>query len=358
MTASRVSDDRPATLRRPAPTGRERDSFVALVRGRVPGLLLLIGVATAATAVAMTSQSLSPLTLSILLAAVVANIVKVPDGCDAGIAFGSRTLLRVGVVLLGLRLSVSDVASLGGTGLLGVIVVVLVTFCGAQLIARWLGLTPNLGLLLATGYAICGASAIAAINGVVEADEEETAYTIAMVTLCGSLSILLLPMANDLLQLNPVQFGNWVGGSVHDVGQVIATASSSGPDALAAATLVKLTRVVMLAPVVAAVSLWRRKTAGVVGQRGNRPPLIPLFVIGFLGAVLLRSSGILSGHLIAVGADLEKLTLTLALAGLGFGVRLRKLRVLGRKPLLLGVLAWILVAGVAYVETLAVGLQR
>jgi len=210
--------------------------------------------------------------------------------------------------------------------------------------------------LLGSGYAICGASAIAAVNGIVEADEEQTAYAIALVTLCGSLSIFVLHPVGDLLGLGPVQFGNWVGGAVHDVGQVVATASHSGDMALESATVAKLTRVVMLAPIVAAVSFWRRRRTRLADpSRGRSLPLVPLFVVGFLAAIVVRSTGFLSDAALDNAADIEKLLLMLALAALGLGVRVSRLRVLGPKPLLAGLLAWMLVAGVAYVETVTVG---
>ena len=209
---------------------------------------------------------------------------------------------------------------------------------------------------MATGYSICGASAIAAMDGVVHAEEEETAYAIALVTLCGTLSILVLPVVAGWTGLSGEAFGTWVGGSVHDVGQVVATASQDGQAAVAAATVVKLTRVVLLAPLVACVALRRRalagsSTGGTAVDEDRRPPLLPLFVIGFLAAIVVRSTGILTAGGLDALATVEKLVLTVALVGLGMGVRIDRLRRLGGRPLLLGLLAWPLVAGVAYAGT-------
>ena len=171
---------------------------------------------------------ISPLVAGVALGALFVNLVAIPAVCVPGVERGSRRLLRIGIVLLGLRLSLGDLAALGVRGLGVVAVVVVVTFFGTQWLARKLGVPKDLGLLVATGYSICGASAIAAMDGVVGADEEETAYAITLVTLCGTLAIFVLPLLGGPLGLSGEAFGSWVGGSVHDVGQVIATASHGG----------------------------------------------------------------------------------------------------------------------------------
>lgn len=331
----------------------ERTSAPASV---LPGLLAIVGVAAVAWAAASLTSLVSPLVAGVVLGAAVANLVTVPAVLAPGIEFGSRRLLRVGIVLLGLRLSLGDLAELGGRGLAVVAAVVAVTFVGTRWLGRRLGVPDDLGLLVATGYSICGASAIAAVDGVVHADEEETAYAITLVTLCGTLSIAVLPMLGGLIGLEGATFGSWVGGSVHDVGQVVATASQGGADALAAATVVKLTRIVLLAPLVAGIALVRRRAtaAGAGDDSAGHPPVLPLFVVGFLAAVVLRSTGWLPGELLDDVQTIEKAVLTVALVALGAGVNVGRMRRLGGRPLLLGLLAWVLVAGAAYVATVAV----
>ena len=239
--------------------------------GVLPGLALLVLIAAGATALSWVVPVMSPLVAGLALGALVVNLVPIPDHLAPGIAFGGRSLLRLGIVLLGFRLSVGDVARLGLPGLGVVAVVVAGTFFGTQWLGRRLGVSEDLGLLVATGYSICGASAIAAMDGVVHADEEETAYAITLVTLCGTLSIFVLPLIAHAVGMPAGDFGTWVGGSVHDVGQVVATASQEGPRAVAAATVVKLTRVVLLAPLVATVALRRRGRAHRVRDRRAAP---------------------------------------------------------------------------------------
>jgi uncharacterized integral membrane protein (TIGR00698 family) len=326
-----------------------------------------VGLAAIATALSVVVPFVSPLVAAVAIGAIVVNVWPVPDALGPGVAFGSRSLLRLGIVLLGFRLSVGDVVALGVPGLAVVVIAVSATFWGTQAIARRLGLPADLGLLVATGYSICGASAIAAMDGVVHAEEEETAYAIALVTLCGTLSILVLPVVAGWTGLAGEAFGTWVGGSVHDVGQVVATASQDGSAAVAAATVVKLTRVVLLAPLVAFVAVRRRALAAATAttpagapggadpdEGDRRPPLLPLFVVGFLAAIAARSTGLVPAATLDHLATVEKLVLTVALVGLGMGVRVGRLRRLGGRPLLLGLLAWPLVAGVAYAGTAVV----
>lgn len=327
---------------------------------RVPGLVLVAVLAIAAFVIAE-RVDLSPLVAGIALGALVANLAPLPAVSEPGIAFAARSLLRLGIVVLGLRLSLGDLAGLGADGLVVVALVVTVTFFGTQWLARRMGVEPQLGLLVATGYSICGASAIAAVNGVVHADEEETAYAITLVTICGTLSIVVLPALAELLGLHGADFGMWVGGSVHDVGQVVATASHGDAAAVEAATVVKLTRVVLLAPLVAMVALTARRrpvatlsAAAAAPVEEEQPPLLPLFVVGFLAMIVVRSTGVLSDGVLDVTADVEKWLLTLALVAMGLQVRVARMRRLGARPLALGVLAWVLVATTAYVATIAV----
>lgn len=326
-----------------------RDRFAAVS----PGLALVAAMASSAWVVSTGLGTLSPLVVGLVLGVVVANLGGVPERCEPGIRVAARSLLRIGIVLLGLRLSIGDLAGLGPDGLVVVAAVVVVTFWGTQWIGRRLGVSHDLALLIATGYSICGASAIVAMDGVVGAEEEEVAYAVSLVTLCGTLSIAVLPAIAAQVGVDGVRYGTWVGAAVHDVGQVVATASYGGDEALAAATVVKLTRVILLAPLVALIALRLRRPSG-SGTGSERPPVLPVFVVGFLLAVVVRSTGVLPDGAIGAASVFEKTLLTLALAALGAGVDLRRLRALGGRPLAVGMIAWVLVAGSAAVGTLVV----
>lgn len=301
----------------------------------------------------------SPLVVAVLFGVVAANVGLVRPPMLVGLKWSARHGLRAGIVLVGLRLSLRDVAHLGPRALAAVLVVVVATFFGTRWLGKRLGLSPGLSLLVATGYSICGASAIAATEPFADATEEEVAYSIALVTICGTLAIAVLPATASLLHMSDAYFGAWVGASVHDVGQVVATASTRNAVALEAAVIVKLTRVALLAPLLAAVSFsYRRRqrqsidgTAAVAASEVHPtklPPILPLFIVMFLVAVAVRTTGIIPEIWIARIKNLETLLLGMGLVGLGAGVSLAKLRAVGGRPLVLGLLSWVLVAAVSF----------
>ncbi|MEM8621533.1 MAG: putative sulfate exporter family transporter [Actinomycetota bacterium] len=335
------------------------------IRPALPGLgVVVVGVALA---FAFTSiVDVSTLVVGVVLGAIAANAGVLRPTFDAGIAFASKRLLRAGIVLLGLRLSMDEVRALGIEGAVAVVIVVLATFFGVQALARAMGVSQPLGLLVATGYSICGASAVAAMEPLTDADEEETAYAIGLVTLCGTMSIFVFPLVGRALGMSDELFGTWVGAGVHDVGQVTATASAFGATALATATLVKLTRVVLLAPMVFGVGYARRRRLAATNESGDAAavdgadddapnvPLVPLFVVLFLGAIALRATGWLSDGALSAARDLEEVLLTAGMFGLGAGVRFGRLRRLGGRPLVLGVVSWVLVSGAAMIAAYVV----
>ena len=321
----------------------------------LPGLAIAASIAAVAFVVEYliknnTAGVVSPLVIAVVLGALISNLGMLPKNCRIGLGFAARNLLRLGIVLLGLQLSFSQVRELGAPGLALVIVVVAATFTGTQWLGKKMGLSPGLSLLVATGFSICGASAIAAMRPVSDADDDDMAYAIALVTICGTLAIFLLPAIGEIIGFSGAQFGSWVGASVHDVAQTVATAASGNDDAQDAAIVVKLTRVMLLAPLVAAVSFTRRRKLSHTNitdsktQKAKLPPMVPLFIVGFIAAISINSSFNLPSEFLSNVKWLEKSLLACALVGLGAGVDARKLRRVGTRPLALGLISWILIA--------------
>ncbi|MEU1905433.1 putative sulfate exporter family transporter [Streptomyces hygroscopicus] len=353
-----------------------------------------MGLAAAGVAAAWTVHRLFP-AVPLLTAAVVLGIVAahlpgarglVRGVCRAGLSFAGKRLMRLGIVLLGLKLSLDDVLGLGWATVAMVLGVVAATFCGTWWLGRRMGLPGDQPLLIATGYSICGASAIGAVSEVSDSDERDVATSVALVTLCGTLAIAVLPLLQHPLGLDDAAFGRWVGASVHDVGQVVATAQTAGPAALGDAVLVKLVRVALLAPLVAALATAvrvrargaratgteadgseaegtraaepravgaRAEGARAVGARAEgatrrRPPLVPLFVLGFLAMTALRSTGVLATAALDAAATAQELLLAAALFGLGSAVHLPSLSRTGARVAALGLCAWVVIAGASY----------
>ncbi|MFI2645198.1 YeiH family protein [Streptomyces sp. NPDC018610] len=318
-------------------------------------------------ALAWTAHRLLPavpmLTAAIVLGVAAAHLPRlravVRGAARPGLTFAGKRLMRAGVVLLGLSIGLGDVAGLGWETVAMVLCTVAATFGGTVWLGRRMKLPGDLPLLIATGYAICGASAIGAMSDVSDSEEEDVATAVAVVTLCGTLAIVVLPLLRQPLGLDATQFGRWVGAGVHDVGQVVATAQTAGPTALREAVLVKLIRVAMLAPLVAAVGLslrHRRAGAAAAGaptapsgaRGGRRAPIVPLFVAGFLAMTALRSTGLLPRTALTAAHQVQELLLAAALVGLGSAVHLPSLVRGGGRVAALGLCSWVVIAGVSY----------
>ncbi|GAA1070249.1 YeiH family protein [Kitasatospora arboriphila] len=331
-----------------------------------PGLLLACLGTAAAWAVHAAVPAVPRLTAAVVLGIAAAHlpglrpIVRGP--ARPGLSLAGRRLMRAGIVLLGLALGLDDLLGLGWATVAMVLAVVAATFAGTVWLGRRLGLPGDQPLLVATGYSICGASAIGAVAETAGSDEEDVAASVALVTLCGTLAIAVLPLLHHPLGLDAPGFGRWVGASVHDVGQVVATAQTAGPVALREAVVVKLMRVLLLAPLVAgtALALARRaRPSGVAtapGGKGSagarRPSPVPLFVAGFLLAVAVRSTGLLPDAALNLAQDGRELLLAAALFGLGSAVDLPALLRTGGRIALLGLGSWAVVAGVSYIGVL------
>ena len=331
---------------------------VAATHGRYTRLtsgLAVVGVGVAlAYGLHRLLPSVSPLMIALVLGALVTNAGLGRPGFVPGFRFAVKRLLRLGIVLLGLQLAAPQVLALGAPVLVVVVATVAVTFVGTNWLGRRLGLSAHRSLLVATGFSICGASAVAAMDGVSGSDEEDVMTAISLVTIFGSIAIVALPLLQARLGLEAEVFGLWSGASVHEVAQVVATASAVGSAALAPAVVVKLTRVVLLAPLVAGVSLWVRRSAAADGDTGPRPPIAPLFVVGFLSAMGLRSLGTVPDEVLDVAATVQTLLLTAAMFGMGASVRLRTMVRAGGPGLALGALSTVLIAAIALLGLLVV----
>jgi uncharacterized integral membrane protein (TIGR00698 family) len=319
-----------------------------------PGLTVVALGVGAAFCVNTVIPAVSALTVAVVLGVLVGQFL--PDRTRLGLAWTTKKCLRLGVVLLGLQLGLREVLGLGAGTVAAVVVTVLLAFFGTLLLGRLIGVSRGLALMVATGFSICGASAIAAMDSVSDADREDVATGVTLVTLYGSAAIVLVPLIGNTLGLAPEALGAWAGVSVHEVAQVVAAASPAGAAAVGVAVVVKLTRVVLLAPMVAGVSLMeRRRRISEPASGTKRPPIVPLFVLGFLVMMGVRSSGIVAPSVLAAAQVLTTLLFAAALFGLGSGVRIGALVRTGRRGLALGGLSTVLVAIVGFGALAAAG---
>jgi uncharacterized integral membrane protein (TIGR00698 family) len=276
-----------------------------------------------------------PQLLYALLLGLALNFLSNSDHLAAGITFTSKTLLRLGVALLGARITIEQIADLGlRTGIIVALSVVGTIACGLVL-ARWLGQSRSEGWIAGVSVAICGASAAMAVAAALPQTRENERYTLMTVvgvTLLSTLVMVLYPLVLDLVDLPHVQAGVFLGATIHDVAQVVAAGSLLGPDTRDTATIVKLFRVAMLAPVVVIVSILARERAA---PTGNRPPIVPGFLLGFVLLVIVGSFGWMSPANREAASFASKALLVVAIAAAGMRTNLQELARLGWKPVVL-----------------------
>ncbi|SDS95807.1 conserved hypothetical integral membrane protein [Halopseudomonas litoralis] len=293
------------------------------------------------------NSGISPLVISLVLGLVAGNLsLPVPTHTVApGLGFATRWLLRTGIVIFGLSVTLQQIFALGfQVVILDTLVISTVLLVGYQLGTRWLKLDPETALLTSAGSAICGAAAILATETTIRAKPAATAMAVATVVLFGSLAMILYPLLYPLLGWDPQLYGVFIGATVHEVAQVVAAGDAIGTAALTNAVIVKLVRVMLLIPFLLIAGQWWLKRHAVDEDDGAEPRrlTIPWFAFGFLGMVVFNSVFALPHTLHAAIVLCGQIALTMAMAALGYETRIEKLRPLRLKPLLLALILFVL----------------
>jgi len=311
----------------------------------------------------LSSHGMSALTVAILLGMLVGNLLpgKAMAVCGPGIGVAKQRLLRIGVILFGLRLTVQDIGHVGWTGVLIDTVMLTSTFAIACWVGiRWLGLDRKTAMLIGVGSSICGAAAVVAAEPVVKGRAEQVTVAVATVVVFGTLATFLYPALYAAaahgwpFPTDSTGFGLYVGSTVHEVAQVIAAARSVSPEAAGTAVITKMVRVMMLAPFLLALSAFlsfERDESAQHGHAGGRRITIPWFAFGFIAMVLFNSLHWAPPRLVATLIDVDTALLAMAMAALGLATQVRAVRQAGSRPLLLALVlfGW-LVAGGALVN--------
>ena len=298
-----------------------------------------------AAVVAITAQFLAehyatPAMLLALLLGIALGFLGEEGRTVAGIQFAARDLLRLGVALLGVRISLALIAGLGAPYILLIVAAVALTIGFGLLIGRFMHQDWRFGFLTAGSVAICGASAAVAISAILPRDdrsEERLAFAVMGVTVLSTLAMIAYPIIVSTLGLDDVSAGLFLGGTIHDVAQVVGAGFTISDPAGEAATLIKLFRVALLAPVVLLAALLIRHI-GEADTGATRPPLVPGFVIGFLALATLSSTGVLPQPLIDFVGDLSRWLLLMAIAAVGMKTNLKQVLSLGGAAMALMVL--------------------
>ena len=315
-----------------------------------PGLMACAVVAAAATFLG--EHYGAPVLLFALLLGLAMNFLSAEGPCAPGIEFCARSVLRLGVALLGLRITLDQVVALGWGPVALVVLCVALTIGVSVLAARALGFQGLFGLLTGGATAICGASAALALSAALPAHpgkERATLFTVIGVSALSTFAMVAYPMIVRALGLNPQDAGIFLGATIHDVAQVVGAGYSLSNETGDAATLVKLLRVAMLLPVIvlaAAITRARLKAAGGTAG-GKRPPLLPGFAVGFAVLVAINSTGWVPAPIRGFGNEASRWCLVAAIAGIGMKTQLKDLATVGFKPVALMIGETVFLAGLA-----------
>lgn len=304
------------------------------IRTLAPGVVVSLVVGAAASF--LSEHYAAPVMLFALLLGMALNFLAVDGPCKAGIEFTARTVLRLGVALLGMRITLDQIASLGWKPVALVITLVVVTILVSVVVAKALGFSRLFGMLTGGATAICGASAALALAAALPQHprkEHATLFTVIGVSALSTLAMILYPMIAQWLHLSPAQAGVFLGATIHDVAQVVGAGYSMSTETGDIATVVKLMRVAMLLPVIVCAAMITRRQGLEAG--GQRPPLLPWFAVGFLLLACVNSTGWVPAVVQGGINDLSRGCLVVAISALGMKTQLKALASVGVKPIAL-----------------------
>lgn len=338
-------------------------------RGQLNGMLFVALFAAAVTRVAavpaIAGLGISPLIVGIIAGALYGNALRhgMPDSWAAGVNFSARKLLRIAVAFFGLRVSLQEIAQVGAAGFtVSVLVVVSTLVVGTWAGMKLMKLDRDTALLTAAGSAICGAAAVLAFESTLQSKPHKSAMAVGSVVLFGTLSMFLYPLALNAgwLHLDTLGAGLFFGGTIHEVAQVVGAASNVSPEATHIATIVKMTRVMLLVPVLLVIGFWisraRNAGAGQNPSEGKGKIAVPWFALGFLALVVVNSLHVLPDTATRTINMLDTFALTMAMTALGMETRFAQIRAAGPRALATGAIlyAWLVGGGLA----ITLGVER
>ncbi len=334
--------------------------------GTMSGILFVAIFAAGATYIAglapIHALGLSPLVIGIVMGIFYANTLHnhIPDAWDTGIVFSGKKILRFAIVIYGFRITFQQIMDVGLEGFLVSLIMLSTTFIfGSWLGTKIFGMEKDTSMLTASGASVCGAAAVLATEPVLKAEGHKTAIAVSMVVLFGTISMFLYPVlysaiiepAKGFLHMTPSQFGIYVGGTIHEVAQVVAVPFSipNSPMEMANnAVIVKMTRVIMIAPMLIILGIYLSYSAKKEGGNGNAVKLvIPWFAVYFIGVAGFNSFHLIPQNIVNIINSIDTFLLTMAMTALGMGTRFSKFKGLGLAPVYtaLGMFIWLVIGG-------------
>ncbi|MFB5196658.1 YeiH family protein [Neobacillus sp. KR4-4] len=300
------------------------------------GFTLIIAVLGFVLATLPGLNRIGPLACAILLAVVYRQFFGYPEKLRTGIQFSSKKLLRLAIILYGLKLNMIVIFHQGFPLLLRGSITIIFSIVILMTLAKWLKADFNLSLLLSLGTGICGAAAIAAVSPIIKAKDEDTAMGVGIIALVGTVFSIIYTLIYPFLSIGPKSYGNWVGISLHEIGHVALAAAPAGQDALAQALLAKLARVFLLIPVCFILMLWMKKKGKIEEETRFEFPwfLIGFMVMSFVGSYIIGNKVVVSKTVMSDIAYGTSFMLTMSMTGLGLNISLKELRTKATRPLI------------------------
>lgn len=307
-----------------------------------------IGFAFVLAAVATVLGNLFPLigssVFAILLGILANNLFHIKKTYHAGLAYSGKKLLQYSIILLGFSMSIGRVSATGISSLKISILTILIAFISAYVVGRLLGVGKVLTTLIGFGTAICGGSAIAAASPILEAKDEEIALSISTIFFFNILAVFIFPFLGHLMHMNDATFGTWAGTAINDTSSVVAAGYTYSQSAGDLATIVKLSRALMIVPACLIFAVVRYVRSKSSHQKVNLKKIFPWFILWFVMASIVTSVGIFPSSLVPATKFLSQWLMAMALAGIGARVSFGQFRKAGAAPLLTGAFAWFAVA--------------
>jgi uncharacterized integral membrane protein (TIGR00698 family) len=304
-------------------------------RKNLPGALLCLALATAAWYLGRKFPLIGGAIIAILLGMLLANVWSCPQVFKVGISATSKRVLQSAIVLFGFQLNLSYVLNLGGQGLVLICVTIVTSLLLAYAIGKALRMQTNEQILLGVGTAICGGSAIAAVAPIIKADEREVVTALSIIFLLNNVPVFIFPLVGHILSMSDLRFGMWCGAAINDTSHVVAAAFSYSDAAGENATIVKLTRTLMIIPITFALAILQAKKADTAGgfQIGK---VFPWFVAAFFAACVINSLHLVPAQVSAFWGNMGRFCIMIAMAAIGLSTNLRELIRHGKKPVFLG----------------------
>lgn len=292
------------------------------------------------------SFSISAIIIAILLGMIVKNSVGTKEHMNYGIKFCSKKVLRLAIILLGFKLSFMEVSKLGLKAAIVIVFVSTITLLFTKYLGKKFGISRNLSLLIASGTSICGASAIAAVSSVAPSEnEEDIPFAVGVVTIFGTIFMILYPIVFNIFHLNTLMYSLWAGSSIHEVAQVVAAGFAASNQAGISATVVKLTRVLLIIPVTIILGIRESKREEKSDSKLTLSNItIPWFVLMFLGVVVINSIGIIPQNISKSLVEIDNYLMAAAMVGLGLETSIAGMKKVGLKPIYLGAISSVFIS--------------